>query len=862
MKTVLTIALLLTAVFAAAQRLPKTATPSNYKLHFTPDLKAATFDGDETIALDVAAPTTSIILNANEITFQQTTIAQNGKTQTGSVQLDPQKEFATITFPQQLAAGPATLHITYKGILNDKLRGFYLSKGTGRNYATTQFESTDARRAFPGFDEPAYKATFDISLTIDQGDTAISNGSIAKDTPAAAGKHTLTFTQTPKMSTYLVAMAVGDWKCSSGEQDGIPVRVCSTPDKVNLTGYALKSAQQILHFYNGYYGVKYPFHKLDVLAVPDFEAGAMENTAAIFYRESLLLIDDQHASVGAHQGVFDVLAHEMAHQWFGDLVTMAWWNDIWLNEGFATWMTYKPNEAVHPEWKGQIAETSQTANTLGIDSRKSTRAIRQQAETPDEINELFDAIAYQKAASVLRMVENFVGPEVFRKGVNAYLSQHAYANATAEDFWNAETAASGKPVDKIMKSFTEQPGAPLVSLNVECGGTNTVAGKQQRFFASKDQFGSAPNQTWSIPVCVQLKDGSSHCQIFDQKQASHTTGSCMQGAFFNANGRGYYRTQYDAASLKALNVPQLSPQDKIILLSDQWALARAGQESVGKFFDLADQLGNETDASVIGELVGPFQTSYFYLTTNEDKQQFSQFVERRFSPILERIGIERKPNEAPDVSELRADLLGILGYIARDQKVLDYAHSYAEKYLASPDSVDPNVAGTMLSLAALSNDVKLYDAYQQALQHPRTPEEFENLVSGLTSFTSPELVKRTIEFAASPAVRNQDAAFFFAEELGSSETRETAWPIIQQEWDVISKQLTMSSGAAVVSSAGSFCTPAARQQVEQFFTQHKVASAERTLKQSLERIDACVSFHNDQAPNLEQWLSSNTKSSQ
>ncbi len=349
---------------------------------------------------------------------------QNGKTINGTAKPDEQQQFAVLTFDQPLAAGPAQLHILYKGILNDKLRGFYLSKGTNRNYATTQFESTDARRAFPSFDEPAYKATFDIALTIDQGDTAISNGSIANDAPAGPGRHTLTFTQSPKMSTYLVAMAVGDWKCSSGDQDGIPIRVCSTPDKVQLTPYALESAKQILHFYNNYYSIKWPYKKLDVLAVPDFEAGAMENTAAIFYRETALLIDDQHASVGAHKGVFGVLAHEMAHQWFGDLVTMQWWNDIWLNEGFATWMAPHPEIAVHPEWKGEIGEAAQTAGVLGIDARKTTRAIRQQATTPAEINELFDGIAYGKAASVILMVENYVGPEVFRKGVNAYLSEH------------------------------------------------------------------------------------------------------------------------------------------------------------------------------------------------------------------------------------------------------------------------------------------------------------------------------------------------------------------------------------------------------------------------------------------------------
>jgi aminopeptidase N len=344
---------------AVAQKLPELAVPHHYLLTLAPDFKTDTFTGDEVIHGDTLKPTSKILLNALEIEFQDVTIQalpgdKNGKpgeVQKVTVSLDPKSEMATLSFPQEIPAGPFELKIKYKGILNGDLRGFYLSKGNGRKYAVSQMEPTDARRAFPSFDEPAYKAPFDISLIIDKGDTAISNGSIVYDTPGPGpDKHTLKFSQTPKMSTYLVAMMVGDFKCISDKEDGIPIRVCSTPDKVQYTSVALGDAKDILHFYDQYYGIKYPFKKLDIIAFPDFSAGAMENTAAITYRETLLLVDDKNVSNNLRKTVADVLAHEMAHQWFGDLVTMQWWNDIWLNEGFATWMSPKPQKANHPDW--------------------------------------------------------------------------------------------------------------------------------------------------------------------------------------------------------------------------------------------------------------------------------------------------------------------------------------------------------------------------------------------------------------------------------------------------------------------------------------------------------------------------------
>ena len=490
-----------------AQRLPGGVQPEHYVLRLTPDLKTASFTGDEAIDVTLSQPSSSITLNAAEIDFKTVTATVAGKESPAQVALDKDKQQATFTFASPLPAGPVTLKIAYSGILNGQLRGFYLSKTERRNYAVTQFEPTDARRAFPSFDEPAMKATFDITLTVDKGDTAISNTNIVSDVPTAQGRHTIHFAVTPKMSTYLVAFLVGDFECVSGSADGVPIRSCATPDKVALGKYALSAAEFVLHYYDTYFGIKYPMPKLDMIALPDFEAGAMENFGAITYRETDLLIDEKTASENDKKNVAQVVAHEMAHQWFGDMVTMQWWNNLWLNEGFATWMENKPVAAWKPEWKIPEDVAEGLNSTLNLDAQKVTRTIRAEANTPDEINEMFDGITYGKAGAVLGMVENYLGEETFRQGVHNYLNAHIYGNATAEDFWGAQTENSHKPVDKIMSSMVAQPGEPLLTFDRANNGKVTVS--QERFFLNaKDATGA--EQTWTIPVCFKAGSECDH----------------------------------------------------------------------------------------------------------------------------------------------------------------------------------------------------------------------------------------------------------------------------------------------------------------------------------------------------------------
>src|SRR6202034_2976884 len=560
---------------ATAQRLPEGARPENYKLMFTPDLDRAKFEGNETIAIRLLKPSSEITLNAVDIDFHEVTIASGGTTQKAKVTVEKEKEMVVISVEKPLAAGPATVHITYTGILNDEMRGLYLGKDDhGRKYAASQFEATDARRAFPSFDEPAYKATFDITAVADQGEVAISNQKIVSDTPGPGDKHTVRFATTAKMSSYLAALVVGNFEYIEGEADGIPIRVYSTPGKKEMGKFALESAEHILGYYDKYFSVKYPYGKLDLIGLPDFSAGAMENTGCITFREVILLIDDKQGSVDMKKEIASVIAHEMAHQWFGDLVTMKWWDDIWLNEGFATWMSSKPVQAWKPEWNFKLDDVSETGGTLNTDSLANTRPIQQAADTPAQIMELFDGIAYGKAAAVLRMLESYLGEETFRAGVNAYIQQHQYANATADDFWEAQAITSKKPVDQIMPTFVKQAGVPIINVKSQCSGdSTTVTLDQRRYYYDREKFQAPNDELWQVPLCMKSSagNGSPKCELLTRKQETFTLPGCSTWVLANAGATGYYRVGYQPDAVRALANDaerKLSSAERIALQTD------------------------------------------------------------------------------------------------------------------------------------------------------------------------------------------------------------------------------------------------------------------------------------------------------
>ncbi|HEY1897434.1 MAG TPA: M1 family metallopeptidase [Terracidiphilus sp.] len=853
--------LALAGVFAAhAQRLPETVRPEHYAIALTPELKSATFRGTESIDVVLKEPSAAITLNAIEITFKSVKVTSGGREQTATVALDNDKQQATLTVPDKLPAGKATIAIEFSGILNNELRGFYLSKTARRNYAVTQFEALDARRAFPCFDEPALKATFDVTLVVDSGDTAISNTPIGSDTPGPdAGKHTLKFDTTPRMSTYLLAFLVGDFQCTAGEQDGVAIRVCSTPDKVALTSYSVDVAKYVLHYYNNYFGIPYPLKKLDLIALPDFEAGAMENFGAITYRETLLLLDPKTASVWSRKNVASVIAHEMAHQWFGDLVTMQWWNNIWLNEGFATWMSNKPLEAMHPEWNTDQSVAAELDGVLNLDSMPTTRAIRAKADTPDEINQMFDGISYGKASVVLLTVENYLGEETFRRGVHNYLAAHVYANATAEDFWGAQTATSHKPADKIMESLVVQPGAPILNFGEPAGGKVEVG--QKRFFVSPS-IQPDPAQKWTVPVCFKNGASGQDCQLLDP---SATTLKIPGGGLFfaNAGGKGYYRSAYPEGAYTAL-VAQietgLTPSERISLVGDELAQLRANKATVGDYLNLAAAVRSDPNAAVFLTAAGGIEITVDRVAaTAEERKGLATWICSTFGPQLARLGTPSE-SDSPNTRELRAQLFSLLGSYGKDPAVIAQAKEIAEKYMADPGSVEATLGQIALAVAARNGDAALFDKLQNVYETSTNPQFQQSALRHLAMFRDPALVKRGLDYAVSGKVRNQDSAIQVAIALQDVSTRDQTWNYIKTNWDRVQAQFTTAIGADVVGSTSSFCSADGRDDVQRFFAEHKVANSSVSLKHAIERINGCIELRKLQEPNLESWLAAQAKS--
>jgi aminopeptidase N len=847
----------------AAQRLPEIAAPDHYKLTFSPDFTKNDFAGEETIDVRVLKPTSQIVLNAAEIDFQEVSITSGHSVQKATVTLDKDKQTATLTVNHSIPPGPATIQARYHGILNDQLRGFYMGKDSdGRKYAATQLWATDARRAFPSFDEPAYKATFDVTVVADEGMTVISNTKIVSDTPGPEGKHTVHFAPTPKMSSYLLAMVVGKFEYVEGVVDNIPIRVYASPGKKELSTFALDAAENIMRYYNQYFSIKYPYGKLDLVGLADFSAGAMENTGCITFREILLLADEELTPIDLKREVASVIAHEMAHQWFGDLVTNQWWDDFWLNEGFATWMSSKPVEAWKPEWNMQLQDVQGTAESMDADSLINTHPMHQPAETPEQIVELADEITYNKTAAVLRMLESYLGPETFRAGVNVYLTKHAYANATAADFWDAQTQVSRKPVDKLMPTFVNQPGPPLMSIKAHCSGNSEVVTlEQQRYFYDRTKFEAGSSERWQIPVC--MKQGSSgksdaeHCELLTQQQQSFTLPECSTWVNINAGAKGYYRSGYDSDAVRAMArdaETALSPPERIMLPVDVWASVRIGREQIGDYLALVEGLQADRSQAVLGPMMNQLEYIDRYVVGDADRESYRSWLRQVLAPAAADIGWEPKPGENADREALRAQLMIALGYTARDPQAEALARKLAHLALDDPSSVDHELGFAAIRVATTAGNEALYNQIKDRLKSAKTPEQVLAYQRSLAQFRDPALLEKTLELAISPEVRSQDSLILISLVMQNPDGQKPAWDFVCSHWEKIQSLGGEFAGIIIAGTAGSFCDVGMRDQVQAFFAAHHESASERTLKQSVERINYCIDLKAQQGSQLAAWL--------
>ena len=861
MKTLVTaLFCLLAPVIVSAQRLPRTTFPTHYKLTLAPDFNTDRFSGEAIIDVSVQQPTNQIVLHAVEIEFKDVRVESAGRSQKAGVRLDPGTETATLQVPDEIPAGPATIRIQYTGILNNQLRGFYLGRAGNRKYAATQLEATDARRAFPSFDEPGMKATFEITLIVDRGDSAISNMAAVSDTPGPEGKHTIRFASTPRMSTYLVAMIVGDFKCIESSADGIPLRICGAPDRVQNGRYAMKLTEAIVRHLNRYYGIRYPFGKLDQIALADFQAGAMENTGAITYRESLLLVDETQASLATKRAVAGVLAHEIAHMWFGDLVTMEWWDDLWLNEGFANWMEKKPVSAMFPEWNIPVQAIQEISAPIGADVLVETRPVQTRAETPEEINEMFDSITYSKGSAVLSMLETYIGEETFRTGVNDYLSRHAYGNASSDDFTRSLSRAAGKPLDAIVDSFIKQPGVPLVNFRARCVGNETeITVEQNRFFVGRAASAKDSAELWQIPICWRDPgSGRNGCELMTAKRQSFKVANCTPDMVGNAGGTGYYVLSYEPAEATARLASMrasLLPAERLTLLRDQWFLVRANRRTIGDYLDLAEKFQAERHGVVMEEILSTLEVIDLRYVDDANRGLYRAWVRSFLTPIATELGWKPRPSETEQHKALRASVLYTLGKVGQDPAVRREALRLAEAYLRDRKSLDPSLADSVLKLAAVAGNPALFDKFVAMLKSPSSSaQEVRRILSWLPLFEDPAVLRRALELSLTDTIRTQDSPTLLARLFENRAGRQLAWNFLQQRWSDLERKTPKTSTGRLIGGVGYLCGEGDLQAVETFFNRHPVPDAARTLRQAKEKIATCTEFQVAQSENLARWL--------
>ncbi|MBV9493114.1 MAG: M1 family metallopeptidase [Acidobacteria bacterium] len=810
--------LLLPTALPAATRLPANVVPEHYAIRIATELGPETFHGEETIDVRATESVSEIVMHSVDMTLTDVTV--NGAK--AEVTADKENETVALKLAQPLAAGPAKIHINFEGKILPRLNGLYLSRTVKRKYAVTQFEAMSARRAFPCFDEPAMKATFDVTLVVDSGDMAISNGRVIKDEPAGEGKHAVTFSRTPKLPTYLLAFLVGDFQCISGEAEGTPIRVCTTPGLQHLGKFALEASKASLKYFNEYYGIRYPFEKMDLVGIPDFGAGAMENAGAITFRETDLLVDEQQSSTLAQKRVAMVVAHEIAHQWFGDLVTMKWWNDIWLNEGFATFMSTKPIEAWKPEWHSDLDKPVETDDALTVDGQRSTRPIRMPVNG-SESGSLFDpGIVYNKTAAVLRMAEEWAGKEAFRDAIRVYLKKYSWSNAAAEDFLATIKGPAKQPVDTVIQSFIDITGAPLLRVNEQC----EVA--QERLLPKTE----APvKQAWTIPICTNGQP----CRVItgDTKLASCNT-------FLERNGTGYYAVDYPASTREMFRkkLKDFQPAERISYRGNEWLLVREMRRDAGEYLGLLQAMPRPSERQIVTEAVESLVFLDQRLVDDHNRDAWRAYVRKTVNGLAPATWDAPK-GETSEQRISRSYVLWALGYLAADADVIAGAKKTAAAYMKDPTSVDALIADRALRIAAVHGDDAFLTSVLEQLGKASTPELSARYRNLLPLFRDAKASAHAYDYIYSDRIRAQDLGQVASPGFSDPATRSAAWAAAKTHWTDLEQRAPGALGRLTF-AAGGFCDAASRAEVEAYLKEHKANA--RGLSRALDAIDTCIAF--------------------
>jgi len=845
-------------------RLATDVKPTAYDADLRLDLNGDRFDGELAIDVALGGPRRAITLHAVALEVREASVEVGARTIVAKATTDAESETVTLAFAEELPAGAARVRMTYRGAFSPGLRGLYRAG----SIAVTQFEAADARRLFPCFDEPAFKAVWRLRVGgVPNQAIAISNGKVIRDDNDGNGGRRLTFAPTPPLSSYLVALIVGPLVASPVEvARDVPITTWTTPEKRQLTAFAQDIAAAVLPRLEDYFGLPYPFGKLDQIGVPDFEAGAMENAGAVTFREVALLADPATAPLAVQKRVAEVITHELAHQWFGNLVTMVWWDDLWLNEAFATWMAYKIVDDWRPSWRIWMDFEAGKGAALALDAMVSAHPIRADVNNAEEAGESFDAITYEKGGAVLRMLEGFLGADRFRDGIRLYMRRHREANATADDLWGALGETSAQPILEMANGWIRQTGYPLIDVALATEGGVAVELKQRRFFADPSaaaKAGDGAATQWLVPVVLRFRDlkgvkeqpvllreGSAHVKLEAEGLVSWCIG--------NADARGFYRTNYDDATLARLlpAVAELRPAERIALISDQWALVRADQAPIERFLDLVVSLRGEEDHVVLDEVVGRLGLIEHRFLADEDRAAFGTLVTDLYGARAAKLGWSPAPTEDDESRLRRAVLLRALVLIARaPDAVAEAAKRLPPPSSEGPSTVDPNLLDVVVTAAARRADDARFEDLRARAKSETDPASKRRYLHALARVEEGALPARAVELALSDDVPMQDFSSYVSVLLSNRTTREAAFAMIQDRWTQTRAKADspMILRRLVEALAG---LPERRHYdaVRAFLDAHPIDGARQAIAQTLERMQMDATLRDRILPRISAWL--------
>ncbi|MEO6028244.1 MAG: M1 family aminopeptidase [Candidatus Binatia bacterium] len=829
-------------------RLSREVWPTRYDIRLALDLDAWRHQGEVTIALDVRTPTDVLTLHALDLDVTSARIGGAAAT----VVVHPKAEAISLCFAAPIPAGRAELTLVFTGEIVEKLRGLYRSVKDDQRYAATQFEAADARRAFPCFDEPEYKARFALTLDVPADAIAIANGAVESEAPAGAGRKVVMFRATPPISSYLVAFLVGPFDATPEvtTNAGVPVRVWLPRGLADKGLYARDAHRAAVEYLADYTAIPYPYGKIDAIGLADFEAGAMENPGAITYRLTAIAADPAEASTDTLKDIFYTAAHELTHMWWGDLVTMAWWNDLWLNESFATFVGWKATAELNPEWGMWRDFVATLARPFALDALVSTHPISFQVENARQASERFDVITYWKGAGVVRMLERFLGSDAFQAGVRTYLRKYAEKNATADDFWRELDQASGRDVTGIANAWIREPGHPVVEIATRfdsAGATLTL--HQRRFFSDPQMTGAAPEQRWPVPLVLKIggPSGIREERVILGSANAEVTFAGATWVFPNGGGAGFYRFALDDEGITRLAgalATGLAPEERLNLIGNQWALLKAGIGNVGAFVTLLRGFAGEQDRAVLEAIAQRLGWLESHILTDGDRAHFADVAQSLFGPEFASLGWDARDGEPVDVRVKRSAVISALGHLASDPDVRAEARTRLERYFEDRTTLEPNLVPVIANLVARDGDATLYDRF---LERKRTsaaddPEEEERFLYALASFEDPALISRTLALTFSDDVRPQDRAFVLSRLLGGRASRLTAWAYIRDGWN--ERVLTMDPMLRqyVIRGMASLTPASVAGTVGDFLQAHVTDDTRETTAQAREqlRIDAAA----------------------